>query len=232
VNLYFLVEGTTERKIYPKWLETLLPNFTRVSSPDSATDFNYFLISGGGFPHLLDKGLPNSAADIIETGNYNYFIVVLDADEATVNERSHEVQNKFDAFNIQLGRCQTKIIVQNRCIETWLLGNRRIFQRNPQDIELRSYINFFNVHWNDPELMYKPNNFDESVGWYHKKYLKLMLAERNISYSEKYPRETAEPYYLQALQDRTQQTPTHLQSLQYFFQLCRTIQNQSSNPVV
>jgi hypothetical protein len=41
VNLYFLVEGTTERKIYPKWLETLLPNYTRVYSPRDAAEPYY-----------------------------------------------------------------------------------------------------------------------------------------------------------------------------------------------
>jgi len=230
VNLYFLVEGTTERKIYPKWLEILLPNFTRILSPNEANNFNYFLISGGGFPLLLDKGLPNSAADIIDAGNYSYFFIVLDADESTIDERRLEVQVKFEVFDIQLGPCQTDIIVQNRCVETWLLGNRRVFQRQPQSIDLRNCIHFFDVYQNDPELMYKPDKFVESVGWYHKKYLKLILSERNISYSEKYPRDTAEPYYLQALQDRVRQTPTHLQSLQYFFNLCYPIDNESHNP--
>lgn len=55
MNLYFLVEGVTERKLYPKWINYLLPSLTRVFSPDEAEQNNYYLISGGGFPSLLDE---------------------------------------------------------------------------------------------------------------------------------------------------------------------------------
>jgi hypothetical protein len=86
MNLYFLVEGKTERKVYPRWIDYLMPHLTRISTPTEATQDNYFLISGGGYPHLLDKQLGDSVKDIQETGNYNHFIVVLDAEEFTVSK--------------------------------------------------------------------------------------------------------------------------------------------------
>jgi hypothetical protein len=230
VNLYFLVEGTTERKIYPKWLEFLLPGFTRVLSPGDAVSSNYFLISGGGFPQLLDREVPNSAADIVNAGNYHYFFIVLDADEATIEEQRLEVQEKFDAFNIQLGDCQTEIIVQNRCIETWLLGNRGKYQQYILRTDSRQFINFYNVHNDDPELMNKPGDLSATISHYHFNYLRHLLHSQSILYSKRHPRSTSSPEYLQALQHRIQQTPTHLHSLQNFLNLCNTIHNQSNPP--
>jgi len=131
MNLYFLVEGVTERKLYPKWLEHLLPSYIRISDPHDAYRNNYFLISGGGYPSLLDNHLKNSVEDITSSGNYDFFILVLDSDEVTVDERINEVNNRIFNENINLGSCELKIIVQNKCIETWLLGNRKIFPQNP-----------------------------------------------------------------------------------------------------
>ena len=116
MNLYFLVEGITERKILPKWLNELLPNFTQVDSPSDSTNLNYYLITGGGLPRLLDEELPEAAANIIAAGNYDYLIIILDADELTAAERAIEVQDAFITHNIHLGHCQTEVIVQNRCL--------------------------------------------------------------------------------------------------------------------
>lgn len=79
MNLYFLVEGLTEKKVYPKWLSYLLPTFTRVDIPEDASQNNYYLISGGGFPSLLDNHLRSSLDDIEYSGNYDFLI------EKTVN---------------------------------------------------------------------------------------------------------------------------------------------------
>ncbi len=33
MNLYFIVEGKTEQKVYPSWLSYLLPELQRVKNP-------------------------------------------------------------------------------------------------------------------------------------------------------------------------------------------------------
>lgn len=180
MNLYFLVEGQTERKLYPKWLEHLLPSFGRIYDPHDANENNYVLISGGGYPRLLDIHLENSVEDITDSGNYDFFILVLDSDEVTPDERIEEIHNKISHENINLGNCELQIVVQNRCIETWLLGSRRILSRNPTSQELLECIRFYNVFENDPERMNSPERFDESVAAFHYEYLRLMLAVRNI----------------------------------------------------
>jgi len=223
MNLYFLVEGVTERKLYPKWLEYLLPSLRRISSPGEANGNSYFLISGGGFPSLLDNHLISSVQDINDSGNYDYFVISLDSDEINVPDKVKEVKDRIEDKDIDTGSCELKIIVQNRCIETWLLGNRSVFSRNPTESELISCIRFYNVFKNDPELMLKPSGYDESISIFHYEYLRLMLAERNIRYSKKHPKDAARPYYLRQLQTRLAKTPFHLASLNYFFDFCAKI---------
>ncbi len=223
MNLYFLVEGKTERKIYPKWLKSLLPNYRKVSTPNDVTYNSYYLIGLGGFPRILDVGLPNSIADIKDSGNYDYLVLVLDADELTVEERLKEVNNKVDKLDLSLGKCEIKIIVQNKCIESWLLGNRKVFKRQPEDITLRECIKFFDVYQNDPELMGKPPTFVGSVGDYHYDYCKLMLASRNINYSKNLPRDAAEPYFLDQIRERLIKTPDHLKTLQDLIEFCQVV---------
>jgi hypothetical protein len=217
MNLYFLVEGKTERKVYPRWIRHLIPSLTRVYVPGEVVEYNYYLISGMGFPRLLDVALSNSIEDINDSGRYDYFLIVLDADEVTVDERVREVEARVAEENLEPGNCQIQIIVQNRCMETWFLGNRRVFSRNPTNPELVKCVQFYNVFANDPELMYKPDLFEEPCAQFHFKYLRLMLAERNIRYTKEYPRDVVEPHYIEQLQRRIQDNSGHLPSLQVWF---------------
>ena len=77
MNVYFLVEGKTERKVYPKWLSYFLPYLSRVNYPEDAKKNNYYLISGGGYPSILDNHLVDSIRDINAVdGIYDYFETV------------------------------------------------------------------------------------------------------------------------------------------------------------
>ncbi len=88
MNIYFLVEGnSTERKIYPKWLEYLIPNLVRVRYHDQVKDNNYYLISGEGYPRILYDGLENAVDKISEAIRYDYLVICVDVDEESVDER-------------------------------------------------------------------------------------------------------------------------------------------------
>lgn len=230
MNLYFLVEGKTERKLYPSWLEILLPSYEEVDFALEAKDDNYFLISGDGYPRLLDITLPDAVAEINECLNYDFLILVIDADEVSVEERTNEVSQHVEALEASLHNCQIKIVVQNCCLESWLLGNRKVFSRNPQDAELRKHIQHYNVSLNDPELMEASSDFIHSRAAYHLKYLKQMFRERSpkISYSKKRPGDCAEDYYLRELINRTAATPSHLLTFQDFIKFCKSIAEESN----
>lgn len=225
MNLYFLLEGRrTEPKVYPAWLRTLLPQFTQVETASEAVTNNFYVISGQGFPRLLDVTLPNAVEEINDCGNFDHLVIVVDSDDATVSERTIEVQEYICEHADELGDCQVKIVVQQCCIESWFLGNRTVFTRTPQDATLRQYIEHFSVHENDPALMEKVELFRASKAEFHYKYLKLMLGERNVTYSKKSPGEVKETYYLQALIERVNLFDAHLLTFQDFLQFCRSIQ--------
>ena len=155
MNLYILVEGRrTESRVYPKWIAYLLPHYSRVLSPDAIGRNSYFLVSGEGYPRLLDIVLSRAIEDINSCGRYTYFVICLDADDVSVQERRLEVQSRLDSASPPLDSSVTaRIVVQNRSIETWFLGNRVVFPRNPTGRRFREFVQFYDVSGNDPEAM-------------------------------------------------------------------------------
>lgn len=228
MNLYFLVEGKkTEPKIYPQWLTHLLPNFSQIKFADEATKNNYYLISGKGSPRILTVELPNAVAEINQYNNYDYLVFVIDADDMSTQEKTLEIETFIQTENIVLNSsCQLQIITQKYCIETWFLGNRKVYPRNTNNIDFLSHAQFYDVSQQDPELMQKPSSFIGSTSIYHENYLRRMLAAKNSRYSKSYPKEVGEQYYLEALQQRVNQT-SDLSSLKNFFNFCGSV---LSNP--
>lgn len=226
MNIYFLVEGkTTERKVYPAWLAYLLPELHRVQSYDEVDKNNYCLFSGEGNPSIIYQHLPNAIEDIRSIGKYNYFVICLDAEESSVNDVREEVDSFLQYEKIEMGNTQMIMIVQNRCIETWFLGNKKIYTRNPQSDSLLYYTRYYNVETDCPEKMGKYQNFNTHAQ-FHEAYLKALFEEKRISYSKKNPGAVLQEYYLQELRKRIEAQPEHLPSFQYFIEFCKMIKSQ------
>ena len=214
MNLYFLVEGKTEQKVYPRWISYLLPNISRVDSPDDVSANNYFLISGGGFPSLLDNHLKASVADVNSVEKYDFLIICLDSDNASPESRIQMVYDFIKEEKLILS-CNLHVIVQKICMETWFMGNRTVYTRNPSQ-SFKPFSQFYDASINDPELMGKPDDFGESHSIYHYEYLKNMLSEKRIRYSKKNPRDVMQKYYLNELRKRTIDFPNQLSTLKEF----------------
>ncbi|MFB2893199.1 hypothetical protein ACE1CI_09830 [Aerosakkonemataceae cyanobacterium BLCC-F50] len=226
MNIYFLVEGKrTERKVYPAWLAYLLPELQRVQSYDEVDKNNYYLFSGEGYPSIIYDHIPNAIEDIRSIGKYNYFVVCLDAEESSVNDIREEVDGFLQSEKIDLDNTQMVLIIQNRCIETWFLGNRKIYTRNPQSPHLLNYTRYYNVETDCPEKMGKYQNFNTHAQ-FHEAYLKALFEEKRISYSKKNPGAVLQEYYLQELRKRTEAQLEHLPSFQYFIEFCKMIKSQ------
>ena len=209
MNLYFLLEGKrSEPKIYPKWLSYLLPNYySQVHSLSDIKSNNYFITSGNGYPSILNH-IKNSILDFQRYKNIDYLIISIDCDEDSPDKRFLAVKNKINEvneFTDEERRKQILIILQNHCIETWLLGNKKIFVHNPQDDNLKKYISHYNVNVNDPEQMGKYPNIN-TTSQFHAKYLRKLLYEKNILYTKHNPSDTAEPHYLEQLIKRVEET--------------------------
>lgn len=208
MNIYFLVEGKhTEMKVYPKWLSFLIPELEKTTYFDKAIKNNYYIISGYGFPSLLHNHLRNSVDDINNVGNYDYFVICLDADEQSIANCKQEIVDFMRKENILLNsNTKFEIIVQNKCLETWFLGNSKIFKKNPNNDFLRECVEFYNVKENDPEFMGKLPDFESSTSVFHSIYLQELLAERNIRYNKANPQGVTEEYFLRELVLRNQKT--------------------------
>lgn len=224
MNIYFLVEGKrTEKKVYPKWLSLLVPELIRVQSFDCVDKNNYYIFSGNGFPSLLDNHLRNCIEDINQSQKYDYFVICLDSDEQTVNSCKNEIYNFIKNENIYLNKnTKLEIIVQNKCFETWFLGNSKIYKANPSSKFLQQCVSHYNVKKEDPELMNKLNDFDGSVSVFHSSYFQELLAEKNIKYSKTNPTAVTAKYFLEELVKRNNKTQ-HIQSFKYFIEFCQEI---------
>jgi hypothetical protein len=223
MNLYFLVEGKrTERKVYPAWLKHLLPQLQQVQNYDEVNENNYYLFSGEGYPSIIYDHLPNAVADINANGKYNYFVVCVDAEENTVSCIQQEIYDFLTAEKIQMGSTQLVLIIQNRCLETWFLGNRKIYSRQPQSEPLLDYTRYYDISSNCPELMGKYNKFNTHAQ-FHEAYLKELFRAKNINYSKKNPGDVMKLYYLEQLLARIQEKNHHLPSFQSFINFCNII---------
>ncbi|MDJ0508496.1 MAG: hypothetical protein QNJ64_04455 [Crocosphaera sp.] len=223
MNIYFLVEGrSTEKKLYPKWLKYYLPQLKKVQFHDQIKINNYYLISGNGYPSIIDHGIPNAVQKIQETGKYDYFVICLDADEDTVSERKEYINDFILSKNIELGKTKLILILQNRCIETWLLGNRKIFNsKQPQESPLSDYVQYYDVSQNNPEIMGK--YVLKNHANFHEAYLKEIFRAKNLSYTKKHPGETQEKYYFEELLKRIEEQSNHLQTFKTFIEFCDKI---------
>lgn len=221
MNLYFLVEGKqTERKVYPKWLSVLAPQFTQVKYAGDAVDNNFYLVSGEGYPSLLHH-LRNAIKEVNSIGRYDYLVVCLDAEENSVDERMAMIAEYQATEGLQLEHGKLVIIVQNPCFETWFLGNRKVFKRNPQNEELKKYIGFYNVQANDPELMPAMGK-EQTRAQFHHSYLKRILAERNAVYTKQKPDIVCDKTFLDELICRNEETG-HITSFRSFIDFCHSL---------
>lgn len=222
-SIYLLVEGkSTEPKLYPNWLRWLLPGYTQVDTPSDAGDHHFYLISGEGYPRLLTDTLPDAIDDVNDNPNFRYFLICLDSDELSVDERREEVQEYLAEHRLK--HAEVHIIVQNRCIETWLLGNRQIYPSNPhRDEDCIRFCRHYDVAALDPEAMPLHHDF-RWHSHFHAAYLKAVFKERTfVGYRKHQPGQSVERHYLDELLNRIQASPGQLGSFAEFVALCQCI---------
>lgn len=225
MNIYFLVEGQrTEMIVYPKWLQILVPELLRVQQPHQVYHNNYYIFSGQGYPALLHSHLKDCIGDANDVGRFDYFVICLDADEKTVAETENEVLHFMQKHKIRLRRTtQLVIIVQQKCIESWFLGNPKTFTDTPQLPALKQYVAFYNVAESDPEAMTKPDFYKASASLFHVDYFEKMIREAShnrLHYSKRNPYAVCQPVFLQELVKRSRRRNKHLASFKRFHQFC------------
>ncbi len=223
MNLYFLVEGNvTESIVYPAWLRHLLPHHRRVRRLADADENCFYLLSGQGYPQILNE-IPNAVENIRANKNYRCFVVCADVEDDDPVRKAELIQEKLaGARNSLPATTEFHVVLQHRCMESWFLGNRIVFPKNPQCKVLREYIKQYDVSKDCPELMGQHDNFLTHAA-FHLDYLKRVLRERGQSYSKRDPSVTQQADYLERLLERSIDPAEHLKSFRAFYTLCMRI---------
>lgn len=227
MNLYLLVEGNrTEPKVYSAWMEHALPALQKVDRLSDVQDHNVFIFRGGGYPSYLRR-IRNALSDIRDHGSFDHFLVCVDAEEKEHDERLIEVSSALEeavADTQVLARCPglgRHVVIQNCCIETWLLGHRKMLRRNPQSTKLVAMKSFYDVSEGCPEHMTAMPGYVTRMS-FHLDYLKEMLAEQGRPYSKEHPGIVMDKSYFDALAGRCAETD-HLPSLKRLLDVWRAL---------
>lgn len=192
MNVYVLVEGRrTEKAIYRSWLCHCFPQLRVVDALEGLRGNALFIISGYGYPQYHER-IRRSLEDIRSHGEVQWFLVCVDSEEMSREEKLAELEALVDG---ELAFSGIRYVIQHCCIETWLLGNQRIFKRNPQSVRLRDFIGHFDVRQDDPELMPALPGF-ATRAQLHLEYLREVFRQRNLAYTKSQPGSACEkPYF-------------------------------------
>lgn len=203
--------------LYPVWLSYLIPELKIVNSYKKIVDNSYYLFCGRGMPSIYRHTL-NSIKDINDFNEYDYLVVCLDGENLGIEKRREKLLAFLKDNSVELtGKCKLRIIVQNACVETWFLGNRKIVKVVPEGELLKSYKSHYDVREYDPELMPQIDSF-KLRAHFHESYLREVFKEHSLSYSKSKPKEVLERSYLTELERRVK-SDNELNSLGVFLDL-------------
>lgn len=223
MNLYFVLEGEkTEVLLYPKWINYIIPQLTQVEQESDVMTNNYYIFSGGGIPSIYNHTV-NAIKNINDNPIFDRLIVCLDGEEIGVAARIAEISNYIKESGVKLNdKCKIDYVIQNVCIETWFLGNKKIVKQNSSNQKLLEYIRHYNIRNEDPEFMDKKDTF-RNKAHFHISYLKEVLKEHNLSYSKSNPKIVTERTYFNELIKRIDNT-SHLLSLKKMIEILTDIE--------
>ena len=213
MNVYLIVEGHGEKKVYAHWVPLVNPNLRVVTSLEEVRKNNLIIISGGGYPNYLDI-IKAGVEDVADNEQLDRLVIAIDSEEMSYEEKRKEIRQVVDAFGKDL---DYKIIVQHFCLETWALGNKVIVSRNPRDSLLRQFKSHFDVLNKDPEFLpgYPIENLSRSQ--FAVRYLTKLLNEkyRTLTYKKGNPKALLHDLYFKRVRARWNATG-HIASFEDF----------------
>jgi hypothetical protein len=176
LRLYFLLEGRqSEPQLYRYWLAHAFPELREVRHASELEAGCYRLKSAGGYPEIL-KTIRASVSEVESCGvPLDEFFLCLDAEEESYEERYREAADQLHKLSPSF---RSTVIVQDCCIETWLLGDRSLLRPPPQTQERRDLQAFYDVRSNDPEGLPRAEGYATRAR-FHFAYLKAVLRDRN-----------------------------------------------------
>lgn len=259
MRLYIITEGLFESYLYPEWLKLLLPEYHHITKVNDVEQYEncYYMFSSKGYnAGYYQMGIPavyntiiNGLKDIANYGLYHKLIYLGDSENIPL-ANPHEciarrkniiynyIQENAEKKIKQLSESKLKLIIQHNCIETWLLGNKKIVRQNINDSDVLNLLSSYNIKNNDPENMTLDNvpefikDSIKTIPQFHKYYLRkiINLATKgqintvNIKSSYKY---FSNESYLSALRTRFI-TDSHIKSFGYFLKNTESLVNHNN----
>lgn len=198
-TLYVIVEGArTEPILYRAWLPLLLPDHREIRRIEDAAAATYFIIAGHGYPHYKDR-IKAAIADMHTLQSpFTHLLVCVDSEEWARPAREAELDRVIQEANCPV---PARTIVADCCIETWLLGHRKIVRPAPHSAELRRLQGLYNVRDRDPERM--PNLGPSTRARSHLHYLREVFREHELAYTKDRPGPAKDANYFEQLRART-----------------------------
>lgn len=221
MNYYFLLEDEKSLlKVLPFWFQYMGFKSQRVSDIQEVKENHYILQSGQGVTQLITKILFDTIDTIIlNPKKIDKLVIVLDAEDLSVEERKRQVNEKIDehyqreqlAFDIEIFVC-------NHCFETWLLGCCGLYPLQVVDekSDFYQYYRHYNIEDRDPEYMEVPQDSNDTIAKYHFHYLHELLRYKKIRYSKSKPQNVATESYFNGMVKRIQNTE-HLATFDTFY---------------
>lgn len=210
MKLYFLLEGRqTEPQLYRRWLRCALPDLREVRQASELADGGFRLRSAGGYPQILDR-IRGSVEEVKSAGvRLDQFFVCLDSEDESYDDRLARVERLLQELSPPF---PFTVVVQNCCIETWLLGDRSLLRPPPKTQELRELRAFYDVRAEDPEAMPKREGYATRAR-FHLAYVKAVLRDHNVgrtqgrlSYNKTNVGYFGEPSHLRSVVERRDDT--------------------------
>jgi len=201
-TLYVIVEGErTERRLYRSWLPYLLPDHRQVERIEDAAANTFFIVAGFGYPSYKQR-IVDAIADVsAQESPFSHLVVAVDSEERARVDVEAEVQAVINDAHCPL---PSRTLVAECCIETWLLGNRKVVSRSPESAELRGLLGLYSVVSQDPERMPNLDARFTTRAQFHGHYLRHVFAERRIPFSKKGPGAACGEAYFEQLRLRTE----------------------------
>ncbi len=235
MNCFFLVEGAeTEVQLYPKLLSYFTPGYKRINDISKFSINNYYIFSGYGYPNVLGNRFKGALALIRDVNSnakhtgirIDALVLVLDVDKLKTVDRVYQsIQNCKKKYITEISEAKVTIyiVIQNRCVESWLLGNVNAFPQKYDNDFKTTYVDYFNVSISDPEDMI--SNDKRSDSQFARDYLSAMLSQQGLYYSKNNIDILTENYIKGIL---TRYNNGHLQSFKTFLDLVKKLKNRLS----
>lgn len=230
MNYYFLLEDEKSFiKVFPLWLEHMGIEWRRVADIKDIEENTYVLQSGQGVTRLVTKILFDTIDTIMENpGKIDKLVVILDAEEISVEEREQQVYEKIkEKYNLEELSFEIVVFVCNHCFETWLLGSENIYPSEEVDENsfFYPYYKHYNINTLDPENMPVPNCIDETIAQYHFHYLHELFRYKKIRYTKKRPTYVTTKSYFEGIVKRVKNTG-HVKTFQKFVEFLKSKEEQ------